>query len=295
MSELAPRSRTVVEPPPPRAPSVTDGAPVPVLAEGTAPAAIRYQPPRRRVWPFAAAALALVATGAIAYATHAKRESRRDLEGRYPIAVTDDEQAQLATGAARWSHGKHRLLANLATFEAPDLATLKGIGACTLQTRRSDDELARADSPSDDEDLAVSLRHVIAPGEPMTDLASIARPAIDQLITAAERERFETVAGKDHILYALGGAFVVVRVDEMREPELDRAHDAIAPGVLAGTAYAFDPGSGELRCAGSFRATSSSAIRLSSFSGLDSAREAAIRDFATQVETSIASSLRSID
>lgn len=301
MSELAPVPTPVVAPP--RAPSAPDSTPIPVLAEGTAPVAIPYRPAPRRVWPFVAAAVgvAIAATGA--YAVFAKREARRDLEARYPIAATADEATQLANGAARWSKGKTRLLATLASFDAPELATLKGVGACTLATARSHGELARAslgadgESPSwDDRDLDVSLRHMILPGESSDDLAAVARREIDQLLVASKRGRFQTVAGRDHVLHSLGGAFVIVRVDEMRLPELDRARDTIAPGALAGTAYAFDPASGSLNCAGTFRAMSSDNIAtLSGFSGLDRAHEAAIRDFEMQVETSIVSSLRSVD
>lgn len=97
------------------------------------------------------------------------------------------------------------------------------------------------------------------------------------------------------MLNALGGAFVIVRADEMRMPELDRARDSIAPGVFAGTAYAFDPATGALGCAGSFRATSSSISTLSNFSGLDRAHEAAVRDFEGQAEAAIVASLRSVD
>ncbi len=303
MSELVPRSPAVVEPPTPAPPSPADGAPIPVLAEGTAPVAISYRPAPRRRWPFVAAAIGVAAIAVASYAVYAKRDARRELEVRYPIAATATEQTQLANGAARWNQGRSRLLATLAAFDAPELATLKGVGACTLDTSRSDDEIARAalvsdgESPAwDDRDLDVSLRHMILPGETLGDLTALARPEIDQLITASERGRFQTIAGRDHILHALAGAFVIVRVDELRMPELDRAHDTIAPGTIAGTAYAFDPSSGSLRCAGAFRASSSSNIgTLSGFSGLDRAQDAAIRDFEAQIETSIVASLRSVD
>jgi hypothetical protein len=246
-----------------------------VLAEGTAPVAVAYRPAPRRAWPYVAAAIALAVAGAGGYAIYVKRAATRELERRYPIAPTDAEAAQLESGAARWSSGK--LVATLSSFAAPDLATLKGVGACTLQT-------------------AGAARHMIQPGESMRDVASIARPEIEELVANAQRARFATVDDKDRVLRTLDTAFVIVRVDEMREPELDRAIDAIAPGVLSGTAYAFDPASGELRCAGTFRATSGSSIHsLSGFSGLDQAHEAAIRDFEMQVEGSILSSLRSID
>lgn len=274
MPELAP-APTTVEPVPPRAPSAADSTPIPVLAEGTAPVAVAYRPAPRRAWPFVVAGLVLAAIGVAGHVIHAKREARRELEARYPIAATAGEQAQLEAGADRWSNG--RLLAAIASFEAPDLATLKGVGACTLQT-------------------ANVSRHTIQRGDTMRDLAASARLEIEQLVEAARRERFASVDDKQQTLRALAGAFLVVRVDEMREPELDRAHDSIAPGIFAGTAYAFDPASGDVRCAGTFRVTSGSEIRsLSSFSGLDRAREAAIRDFEAQVEAHVVSSLRSID
>lgn len=280
-----------------------DGTPVPVLAEGTAPAAIRYQPARRRRWPFVAAGLAIAAAAAITYVASAKRDARRDLETRYPIAASATQQAQLADGAARWTKGRTRLLATLAAFDAPELSTLKGVGACQLDTARSDDERARSslvtdgEAPAwDDRDLDVTLRHVILPDESLGDLAALARPEIDQLIAAAERGRFQTAAGRDHVLHALDGAFVLVRVTELHQPELDRAHDGVVPGVLAGTAYAFDPTSGALRCAGSFRATSSAnAGSPSHYAGLDRANEAVIHDFEAQVESAIVASLRAVD
>ena len=305
MSELAPLSTPAAVEPPRGAPAPSDSIPIPVLAEGTAPVAIRYPAGRtsRRAWPFVVAALGVAGAGTLAYVVHAKREARRALEMRYPIAATAGQQSELAAGGARWSDGKARLLATLSAFDAPELATLKGVGACTLDTARSPDEILRSTLASDteapawdDRDLDISLRHVILPEESLGDLAALARPEIDQLIDASERARFQTVAGRDHVLHALGGAFVVVRVTELRLPELDRARDAIAPGVIAGTAYAFDPASGVLRCAGAFRATSSDAVGPpSSFAGLDGAHDAAIRDFESRVEASIVSSLRSID
>ncbi len=304
MSELAPIPTTDVvdEPRVPAAPSACDSAPIPVLAEGTSPVAIAYRPAPRRTWPLLAAAIGVVAVAASGYTIYAKRDATRELIARYPIAASAAEQAELANGRARWSGGKPRLLASLAAFDAPDLATLKGIGACTLTTKRSDDEITRAAMSSagtaawDDRDLAISLRHMILPGETSGDLAAIARPAIDLLIAASTRARFQTTAARDHVLHAIGSAFVLVRVDELRMPELDRARDVIAPGVLAGTAYAFDPANGALRCAGIFRATSSTSVgALSSFSGLDRAQNAALRDFEQQIETSLVSSLRSID
>jgi hypothetical protein len=302
MSELAPVPTIVVELPVPATPSASDSTPIPVLAEGTAPVAIPYRPAPRRAWPFVVAALGVAAAAVGAYAIYAQREARREIEARFPIAATAAEETRLANGGARWSGGRSRLLASLAAFDAPDLATLKGVGACTLATSRSTDEIARSiagdrEAPAwDDRDLDISLRHVILPGETIGDLAAAARPEIDQLIAASERARFQTVAGRDHILHSVGGAFVVVRVDEMRVPELDRARDAIAPGVLAGTAYAFDPASGALRCAGTFRATSSSTVgTLSKFSGLDRAHEAAVRDLEARTEAAIVSSLRSVD
>jgi hypothetical protein len=303
MSELVSAPTTTVEQPPPgAAPSASDSAPIPVLAEGTAPVAIPYRPAPRRAWPFVVAGIAVVAAAVGAYVVITKRDARREIDARYPIAASADESTQLANGAARWNRGKGRLLATLAAFDAPDLATLKGVGACTLATARTTDELARAaitsdgEAPSwDDRDLDISLRHTILPGETLGDLAAIARPEIDHLVDSANRARFATIAGRDHVLHALGGAFVLVRVSELQLPELDRARDSIAPGVVAGTAYAFDPATGALRCAGMFRAGSSNIGALSSFAGLDRANAAAIRDFEAQTEAAIVSSLRSVD
>ncbi|MFN0253348.1 MAG: hypothetical protein ACKV2T_41140 [Kofleriaceae bacterium] len=299
MSELV-SAPTPPRPRPGAAPTAPDSTPVPVLAEGTAPVAIPYRPAPRRAWPFVVAGITVIAIAAGAYAVVAKRDARREVDARYPIAASADESTQLANGATRWNRGKARLLSTLAAFDAPDLATLQGVGACTIATGRDADERAviatDTEAPSwDDRDLAISLRHMILPGETLGDLTAVARPEIDQLIASAQRSRFATIAGRDHVLHALGGGFVIVRVNELQMPELDRAHDSIAPGVIAGTAYAFDPATGALRCAGTFRATSSSIGPLSSFSGLDRANTAAIRDFEAQTEAAIVSSLRSVD
>lgn len=299
MPELVP----VRPPEAPPSPHAVERAPIPVLAEGTAPVAIAYRPARRRTWPSVVAGVAIAATATVAYAVYGTREARREREAQYPIAATTDEKAQLAAGAERWSRGRAQLLATLAAFDAPALDTLKGVGACTLHTSRSADEMARASLVSDgeapawdDRDLDVSLRHVILPDETVGDLAALARPEVDHLIAAAQRGRFRTPAGRDHIVRSLGGALVVVRVSELHPPELDREHDAFAPGVMAGTAYAFDPATGALRCAGAFRATSSDTLgALSSYTGLDRAHEAAIRDLDTQVEAALGFSLRSVD
>ena len=262
-------------------------APVPVLAEGTAPVAIAYRPARAtKKWPFVVGAALVIATGALAYTLHGTREAKRELELRYPIAAAPDETAALESGVARWTKGRTRLLANLGAFDPPALSTLKGVGACPLETR-----VAIAEPlPADDRDLALSTSRLVGPSEAIGDLADV-----DQLIASAQRARFRTELGRDHVLELLGSAFVVVRLDEMHGPELDRAHDSIVPGTMSGTAYAYDPATGELRCAGSFRASSTSPASLSSFSGLDHAREAAVRDFHTQVETTIVASLRAID
>ncbi|HEY4180434.1 MAG TPA: hypothetical protein VGM90_26505 [Kofleriaceae bacterium] len=87
----------------------------------------------------------------------------------------------------------------------------------------------------------------------------------------------------------------MIRLDEQRDPELDREHDTVSPGVLAGTAYAFDPSTGALRCAGAFRATSPTVPTLSRYAGLDAAEAAARTDFARSVESAVVDSLRSID
>lgn len=293
MSEPRPLPAIVDVPAPPLVPTASDSTPIPVLAEGTAPVAIPYRPAPQRIWPFFASALAIAVASAGAYAVHATREAKRELERRYPIGTTSAEKAQLDTGARRWAQGRERLLATLASFDAPSLATLKGIGACSLSVLPG--HLARVESSWDDRDLDVSLHHTIRPGESLDGLAAIAHPQIDQLIDASERGRFQTTRGRDHVLRALHSAFVVVQIDELRMPELDRAHDSIAPGVIAGTAYAFDPANGSLRCAGAFHAMSSDVGPLSGFSGLDRARDVAIRDLDTRVASAIASSLRSID
>lgn len=276
----------------------TSGAPsIPVLAEGTAPVAIPYRPAPRRtatIVALGAGAAIVVASLAIGSTMIARRDTRA-MTKRYPIAATTEETEALAHGAATWSRGKRALLSTIAHDGLPSLADLKGAGACTIVHARSSDELAiEPASALDDSDLAISIRTTVTAGHER-EIVGMLQPSIDQLISSAGRARFHTAAGKAHVLAKLANAPLVIRIDEQRAPELDREHDTIAPGVLAGTAYAFDPSTGSLRCAGSFRATSPAVPTLSSYAGLDAAETAARADFAQAVESAVVGSLRSID
>lgn len=265
-----------------------------IVVDAVAP--VTVQP--RHVWPWVAAAGFAIGTAIGGYIIYSERQAKQELDARFPVAASASERDILERDATRWSAGKRRLLATLAAFDPPGLESVRGSGACTLSIPAGGAPLADRDArPSyTDRDLDVTLRHYILPTETGDDLATTARSEIDHLIAAAERGRFQTTEGRDHIVRSLGSAFVVIRVDEHRDPELDRAHDGFAPGLLAGTAYAFDPTTGELRCAGAFRATSSGTLRtLSTFSGLDAAQEAISNEFSVEVETAIARALRAVD
>ncbi|MBA3455487.1 MAG: hypothetical protein H0T42_20510 [Deltaproteobacteria bacterium] len=243
------------------------GAPVPILAEGTAPitailaeGTAPYPIPvaqpavtARRIWPWLAGALVLAGSAVTGYLLLAQRSERAAIEERFPTVVDAGERSALEDEAGRWNRGKDRLLATLTRFTPPALDTLTGAGACPLEI---DPELAIP--TTDDPDAAAQTRVIVMPGESLDGLDALARDEIERMIAASERGRFRTDEGKTRVLRAIRGAFVVAMITEHQAPGLDRA-GAIRPGTAAGVAYAFDPATGALRCAGSFRSTSDEA------------------------------------
>ncbi len=174
---------------------------------------------------------------------------RAAYEDTFPIVADAGDRAVLHEDAERWSRGKARLLARLAQFTPPPLETLTGAGACPLEI---DDAIAAP--TTDDPDAAASTRMIVLPGESLDGLDVIARDEIDRMVAASQRGRFRTDEGRSRVLRAIRGAFVVAVVDEHQVPGQDR-EGAVRSGTAAGVAYAFDPATGALRCAGSFRAT----------------------------------------
>lgn len=247
-----------------------------IFAEGTAPYAI-VRPPTaeptraRRVWPWLTGAIVLAAAVTTAFVMFAQRSERIAFEERFPIVVDATDRAVLEDDAARWSRGKGRLLAALTRFAPPALDTLTGAGACPLAI---DD--APVVGTGDDPDAVVSTRMIVLPGESLDGLDVIARDEIDRMIAASEHGRFRTEEGKLRVLRAIRGAFVVAMITEHQVPGLDR--DGIASlGSAVGVAYAFDPATGVVRCAGSFRVSADEA------------------SFEPSTVSAISSSLRAID
>lgn len=246
---------TVLRPSAAPLPVLADGtAPiVAILAEGTAPYPIVRSEPAvaaaRPVWPWLASAIVVAAAAATAFVLFAQRAERRAFEERFPIVVDATDRAALEDNAARWSRGKARLLAALTRFSPPALDTLTGAGACPLAI---DDEPVVG--TGDDPDAVVSTRMIVLPGESLDGLDVIARDEIDRMITASERGRFRTEEGKTRVVRAIRGGFVVASISEHDAPGIDR-DGATRIGSTAGIAYAFDPATGALRCAGSFRAS----------------------------------------
>ena len=258
----------------------------PILAEGSVACALPQVattgPRRRRAvrsWAVAAVVLAVATAGLLGLAA---RHATRSDDARFPLVATADERASLEREGARWRRGKARLLTALAAFDAPSLDRLTGVGACPLGLAappidgRAELE-ARGHDPAVDGDADVSTRLVVLPGEALDGLDALARPELDAMLAAAARGRFRTEAGRAHVLHALASAFLVVTLDEYRGPA-SRPQAALTPGVAAGTAYLFEPSTGTLRCAGRFRAESTS-----------------MDDLEVQTDRAIARSLRSID
>jgi hypothetical protein len=222
--------------------SVVDGLPTPVLAEGTAPvvATTATHSPRRRLWPWAAGTAVVALVGTFGYQQYSARAQRAEHEARYPIVATAADHVVLEREADRWRAGRDRLLANLAAFDAPAVEAMTGVGTCPIAkatTSATDVEDAGAIDP----DAVISTRMILLPGEELDGLDVVARTEIDAMLAAADRARFRTADARDHVLAAMSGAFVVARLH------------TFSHGVAAGTAYAFDPATGALRCAGAFR------------------------------------------
>ncbi len=242
-----------------------------ILAEGTAPvampSAVTSAP---RIWPWLAGAV--VAAGAFtAYLLLAQRSERAAFEERFPIVADAGERDTLDQGAARWSHGKARLLASLSQFTPPALDTLTGAGACPLAIDRTNDL-----PTTDDPDAAITTRLIVLPGESRDGLDALASDEIERMLAAAERARFRTDEGRTRVLQTIRGAFVVAMIAEHTVPGLGREGD-VQLGSAVGTAFAFDPGTGALRCAGSFRTSADE------------------KTFEASTITAIASSLRAVD
>jgi len=245
-----------------------------ILAEGTAPYAIALPEPvaiARRGWPWLAGAVVLVAAAITGYVLLAQRQARTAFEERFPIVVDAGDRAALEADAARWSQGKARLLATLTRFAPPPLETLTGAGACPLAI---DDEQVVVST--DDPDAAVATRMIVLPGESVDGLEVLARDEIERMIAASERGRFRTDEGKTAVLRALRGALVVAMITEHVAAGIGR-DGAPRTGSATGVAYAFDPATGALRCAGSFRAAADE------------------KSFEISTIRAIASSLRAID
>lgn len=228
----------------------TDGRPTPILAEGSvmvalpAPitdAALALPASPRRVWPWIASAVVAAGIATGGYLVQAERAQAEALAARYPIVADAAQRSNLERDVARWTAGRTRLLAALAAFDPPSLQSMTGVGACPLQ-------VAAPTGRAVDVDADVSTRIVLLPGEDIDGLDALARPELDAMVAAARRGRFRSEAARAHVVQAIAGAFLVVQLAEVRTS---------TPGVAAGTAYAFDPASGTLRCAGTFRAEAS--------------------------------------
>ena len=205
------------------------------------------------MWPWIAGAVVLATAAFTGYVLLAQRSERAAFEERFPIVVDRGDRLALDADAERWNRGTPRLLAALSRFSPPPLDTLTGAGACPLAIDDATDV-----ATSDDPDAAVLTRMIVVPGESLDGLDVIARDEIDRMIAASERGRFRTDEGKSRVLRAIHGAFVVAIITEHTLPGIDR-DGAARTGSAAGVAYGFDPASGALRCAGSFRTTASEA------------------------------------
>jgi hypothetical protein len=253
---------------------------------------------KRNRWLVIAAfgGIAAICVGVVGFLLH--RRTQQILEADYPVVALASQRATLESGARTWAAGRATLLANLAAFHPPD--ELRGTAACPLSI-----ELPIGGEPPIPESfasLAVESQdpdsHIESMLEVNGELPGRVGSQIEAFLEAAERGRFRTATGRDHLLRAISSPLVVLKLTDDQDPELatEEGLDVFRPGHRAGTAYVFDPQTGALRCAGRFDARSSESVRAkSTMYGFGNQFEALAQDFDEQVTRAIQSSLRAIE
>lgn len=157
--------------------------PIVRVAEGTMP--VQQLAPARPWLRFTIASVAVLAVATIvAYVMYARAARREAFEARYPVVAAAQDAGVIERRAARWSAGEARLVAKLAAFRAPALASLVGAGACPF----AGTGLAFAAS---------------------ADLAPAVREAVTEILASAARGRFASAAAVAELVAQLTGPIVV--------------------------------------------------------------------------------------
>jgi hypothetical protein len=260
---------------------------------------------RRRVWPWlAGGGIAVAGISIGVYVLHARNEAEQ-LAKEYPIAATSRAELLLERHAPAWD--RDRIVGALGTWTPAPIASLTQGGSCPLGLavpRGSATDEANTDEDRepasfrallekhDDPDLAVTRWLVAGPG-----LADRAATQVDTLLAAADRKRFRSIDAQERIVDTIASPLLVVQLDLDLEPQLaDADRDRFQGGARRGTAYAFDPRTGTLTCAGAFTATSSEKVQ--SLDGMmplqNNAHAAIARDFEASTLRAIAAGLRQV-
>lgn len=249
-------------------------------------------PKPAKVWPFLVA-IAAGAAGVAGFIVHRKHARERELfEARYPITATTDQAKLLETEAARWRAGKTAQIEAVGTLPDPD--SLTGSAACTLslEVPPAADIIVTDDGGADPEELV----HPTLAADP--ELRTHVAEQIDRMVAAAERGRFHNTRGQSNVLRAISMPLVVLALTVDNAPAVseDRLSDEYISGLRAGTAYAFDPATGKLRCAGTFHAHSSDKVSWARTRlGFGNQEEVLARDLDDNTMRAVRDALRSID
>lgn len=202
------------------------------------PATLR---PARGRW-IVGIAIGLVLVGAVVVAllVRGDRADAAALRAAYPVAAEPAPALALAVKAEQWRRGRPRVRETLRRFYPAALGDLSPAGPCRWQLA----------SPTIVAPDAVHPQRFAARGAFVDEVVRY----IDEVVAAGRRGRFATAGEADVLAAVLAGPIVVTTSGGPRA----------ADGSVreAGVAYAFDPATGTLACAGEFAATGSDSAEL---------------------------------
>ncbi len=202
------------------------------------PATLR---PSRRRW-LAGVAIGVVLVGVVVVALLVRRDraNAAALRAAYPEAAEPAQAVALAVRAEHWRSGRARVRETLRRFYPAAPADLNLAGPCRWQLASP-----RIVAPD-----AVHPQRFAARGAFVDEVVRY----IDEVVAAGRRGRFATAGEADVLAAVLTGPIVVTTSGGPR----------VAEGAVreAGVAYAFDPATGALVCAGEFAATASDGAEL---------------------------------
>ncbi|MBA2539577.1 MAG: hypothetical protein H0V17_08080 [Deltaproteobacteria bacterium] len=188
-----------------------------------------------RKWPWIVIGVLAVGGGIGAWQYLAAR-ARAELAKEFPVAASDADQDVIDRNVDRWTDGMDKLA--VAVDNPPPLRSLKLGAACDVSIDGAME--LRSDKHSPDE----------------------IKREIKNLVKSAERGRFKHELSLIGTVRAIQAPVLATTLHEESKAKLHKDNPeepVFDAGVVAGTAYVFDP-DGTLRCAGAFEATSSEKV-----------------------------------